>query len=36
MILYMSVGFLAGLLIALFFVNKGPKGNDMNPENPWL
>lgn len=31
-ILCFVVGFYIGVLLA----NKGPKGNDMNPENPWL
>ena len=30
------IGLLAGLLLVVMIANKGPKGNDMNPEDPNL
>lgn len=30
------IGLIAGLIIGIMIANKGPKGNDMNPEDPNL
>lgn len=30
------VGIVIGYKIGKFVYSAGPKGNDMNPENPWV
>lgn len=30
------IGIVIGYKIGKFVYSSGPKGNDMNPENPWV
>lgn len=32
----MFLGFLVGLYVGVLIKHKGPKGNDMNPEEPYV
>lgn len=32
----MLLGFVVGLYVGISIANKGPKGNDMNPEEPYV
>ena len=32
----MFLGFVVGLYVGILISNKGPKGNDMNPESPYV
>lgn len=36
MIIINILCFVTGFCIGVLLASKGPKGNDMNPENSWL